>query len=762
MLTLLQRRVRRDGRSSFGCVLIAALSLCLTAVAAAPAQATEAEAAKPALKLKLFVTSRSNACYDSGYIRAAKRLAMRERARINEQGGIAGRRLDLEFLDDGGGDERAIELVRQAVADPEVLALIGLGYSKRAEAVFKAAGSEIRDSNVPFLSNISITSIFADYPNVFTTRASQDDERIPVLIEFVKKLGFKRPAFLGRSGSMFSTTLAAGLNRSLSETPLVAERWLRRSEKGFDSAEVSAAVAELKEKAPDLLFLTIGGRRSAQIIKAMMDAGITPPLFITGRIESIAPDVVAAYPSNLYQVAWGNLPDVYNDRMRRLISQSAPREWIFDRVKNADAPGWASGDCKPRPDDAAPDVYSSDNMGAIGIGGQFADMVGLVAAAARTAPLPASTVQLRAHVIDRIKTAYAAGRGTFQGRFANWSFRRRTRAAARTPFIVQLVPSVGGVQLAPVQFVRLRDNTLRAVNTLYLDVDMIRVFRIDDNEKSFYAEFYLSIHDDGEGMSIGDIEFSNAFLDPRTNNRQLTSRVLNDGGKGGAYPDDVKIYHVAGRFMFDPEFANYPFDTQRFTVDIRPKRDDAPFIVQPPPPLLRDQSLISDGWVPKEQYVGYDEDFVRTTDAKSHEQSIVPFYKASFVWLMSRQTTDYYLRVVVPLAFILLVAYLSIFIPRTHFEAIVTIQITALLSAVALYLALPQVDADTATLSDRIFLFIYMAVSIMIAISILRANPLVTHRNWLRGTLGLMHVVAIPVMGALMALYILQASLTAW
>ena len=47
----------------------------------------------------------------------------------------------------------------------------------------------------------------------------------------------------------------------------------------------------------------------------------------------------------------------------------------------------------------------------------------------------------------------------------------------------------------------------------------------------------------------------------------------------------------------------------------------------------------------------------------------------------------------VPLGFILFVAYLSIFIPRTHFEAIVTIQVTALLSAVALYLSLPKLDS---------------------------------------------------------------------
>jgi hypothetical protein len=126
---------------------------------------------------------------------------------------------------------------------------------------------------------------------------------------------------------------------------------------------------------------------------------------------------------------------------------------------------------------------------------------------------------------------------------------------------------------------------------------------------------------------------------------------------------------------------------------------------------------------------------------------------------MQRQTTDYYLRVVVPLAFILAVAYMSIFIPMNHFEAIVTIQVTALLSSVALYLALPKVEAgDGTTMSDRIFLFIYTAVSLMIVLSILRISRPVTQSRWVSKTLGLAHIVLIPVMVAAMALYVYRAS----
>ena len=145
------------------------------------------------------------------------------------------------------------------------------------------------------------------------------------------------------------------------------------------------------------------------------------------------------------------------------------------------------------------------------------------------------------------------------------------------------------------------------------------------------------------------------------------------------------------------------------------------------------------------------EDFVRVIDPQTHEQSIVPFYKASFVWIMQRQTTDYFLRVVVPLIFILIVAYVSIFIPTVHFEAIVTIQVTALLSAVALYLSLPKLDADTATMSDRIFLFDYMMVSAMIAISVARVNRHVHVRKWLFKALGALHIFGVPLCVAAVA-----------
>ncbi|MGE5266715.1 MAG: amino acid ABC transporter substrate-binding protein, partial [Deltaproteobacteria bacterium] len=461
----------------------------------------------------------------------------------------------------------------------------------------------------------------------------------------------------------------------------------------------------------------------------------------------------------LYELVWDRLPDLYNARIMKLMAGQPAEDWVFVGDKIPQAPGWANGECKERAPSAASDPLSDENLRAIAAGTQFADMLGMVAAAARTADRDGGVKELRAHIIQQLNTTFAAGRGVYQGQFENWSFDPKSRAATRTPFLVQLAPGMGRTQLAPLQFARLKNENLRSIGTQYLDIDLIRVHSVNDNDKTFSAEFYLSLRDDGQANSIDLIEFANAVINPETNDRQITVRTLADGEKSEAYPDGMKIYHVAGRFLFQPNLETYPFDTQRFSINIRPKRGDRPFIVQPPPIDLRDTAVDADGWEPRDQYVGYDEDYVTTVDAKTHQPSIVPFYKGSFVWIMDRETTDYFLRVVVPLLFIMAVAYVSIFIPLTHFEAIVTIQVTALLSAVALYLSLPTIESDGTTLSDRIFLFAYLAVTVMIAISVLRISSFVSERPQVRLALSITHVILIPILALVMAIYVQRASM---
>jgi hypothetical protein len=445
--------------------------------------------------------------------------------------------------------------------------------------------------------------------------------------------------------------------------------------------------------------------------------------------------------------------------MRKLAVLAPSNPWIFEGRKNARAPGWASGTCQERVDvRGVRDPFEPANMRAIAIGARYADMMALLAGVLRDADRSADMETLRKTAVSRITTAYAVGRGAFRGTFENWSFDPATRTAARTPFIVIQPHGLGRQQLAPIQLRRARDGTFRRIQTAYIDVDLVRAHRVDDNEKSFFAEFYLSMRENPT-IGIDEIEFANAYIDPRTHGRQITVEALHGGASDRIYPASMRVYKVVGRFQFDPRLETFPFDTQNFSIEIQPKRSDAAFIVQPPPTALRDARVITENWGPIAHYVGYDEDFVPVVDSFTHEVSVAPFYKASFVWQMRRETTDYFLRVVVPLGFILGIAYLSIFIPMVRFDSIVAIQVTALLSAVALYISLPKLDSDTATLSDRIFVFDYMMVSFMISITVLRVNSVVASRRWLVGMLEFAHVAIVPALVVVAAYYVYGMSI---
>lgn len=733
-----------------------ALAISLTLLLTHPAAAIEeAQAAKgPPFKVPVFISSRTDVCYDPGDVAAIKQLTLVEQDRINARGGVSGRPIELEFLDDKREEATTLANVRAAMSDSQTLAMIGISNSTRGKAVFDALGGDILKSGIPFITDLSVSSLFAAYPNVYTTRASQESDSVPVIAKFTKQLNFTRPAFMSLKDAVASSELGAGLKAILGEGGLVADIRVGVADDKPVADDMAAAIAQIREQRPDLLYLYIGGNNIASVMGELVASGVTPALFIGGRIDSLPPDVANKYPNAIYSLAWDRPPEVYNDRLRTRVTKSPLDTWMFEGAKISSAPGWANGECKPRELEEIQNPFNRTNLRAISVGSQYADMVQLIVQAARTADGTTDVVKLREAVLQSLKSTYASGRGAFQGSFDNWSFVPATRTAARDPFIIILPQGLGRTQLAPIQFVRTKDGSLRQIATLYADIDLIKAHRVDENGKSFYAEFYLSMRDN-PSASIDKIEFANAYLDASSNRgRQLTIETVHPGGPSQAYPDSMKIYRVSGRFLFDPELENYPFDLQRFAIDLQPKNGEAPFIVQPPPLELRDKNVITDGWDPKGQYVGYDEDFVPIVDAFTHEPSVVPFYKARFAWLMQREATDYFLRVVVPLGFILFVAYLSIFIPRTHFEAIVTIQVTALLSAVALYLSLPSLDSDTATLSDRAFVFAYMILSIMIGISILRIMPVIQTRKLIDGTLTALHILAIPAFVGLAGYYV--------
>ncbi len=759
---------------------IVAVGMVLVWSATTGVRADTAEAAGPRFDIAVFADSRSDLCYGTGYFEAIQRLTGLMETEIN-QTGIHERLIRLHLYDGKRNPDTTIKQIRAALGKKQLLAMIGLSSSTRAKKVFDSVGDEIAKSGVPFISHISVSEIFKTYPTVFSTRPTQEVERAPIMARFIRAYGIKSVAFLGRKGVAFIDAVRAGLRAELGQDgTIVSDNMIALKGDPFygtlDKDELEAAIAEIKQRRPSMLVLAVGSRLSNAVIPRLIAQQVTPQIFLVGRIGGLTEQLRTSYPNAIYETAWGRVPEVVSDRALAVLRGQASENWRFAGRKVAAADGWsADGYCSELP---VPDVelMSEENLRAIRHGAQHADMMKLIATSAATARKSAIIKPYRKAVLDALTKTYVSGVGAFKGRFENWSFHAGSRARAQTPFVVILPQKLGQRQLSPKQFIRLRDHgsdnkgdgqrrdIYREIETIYVDVDLIRLYGVDNNAKSFYADFYLAMRR-SHNLTIKDIAFTNAFIDPsmigigNSNGRQIIVEQLNSDDGNDAYPRDMRMYKVSGRFRFTPDFRNYPFDTQRFSIDLQPKRGDKPFIVQPPPAALRDRHANSEGWQPDRQYVSYVEDFVPVIDAFTHKPSIAPFFNMRFVWQMTRETTDYYIRVIVPLLFILSVAYLSIFIPQTHLEAIVTIQVTALLSAVALYLSLPQIDTDKATISDRIFMFDYMMVSIMIMISILRINTRVGQRQWLSGLLSFTHIVLLPTLLMILVVYVASAEL---
>ncbi len=722
-----------------------------------PAQAQEqAKAAEgPPLKVGVFVSTDASKCSDAGNLQAVRRFTSHVEQRINSTGGIAGRPLQVEIVQDKKSVIAAVTRAKMWKSDENTLALIGLSNPGRVRLLLhhladapQSAGQAARVS-IPFITDAAMDLRRLKRHSVFSMQPSQAKVRVPVIAAFLAATNFQRVSVIGLTGTESGKAFAEGLATALPPGRFKANHFVKSQVlAGADSADdkaqaaIKSLVAKVSAADPDVIVLDIPTAMTESLITEIFAGDRRPALFLTGGLEDLPLGVsIISQPGPMYSLAWDRLPEVYNEKLRNLIDRDQAGSWVFS--------------CSGAGAEENPDPYFFRNLAAIDIGTRYADMVGLVAAAARTTVgRKPNVARLRATVAAALRDAYAPGRSAFKGIFRNWSFDPVTRSVARTPFIVIQPHTIGSPQLAPAQFVRLPKGNFRQIETLYLDIDMIRLHNIDDNDKTFFAEFYLAVRspDGAKTNQIDRIEFTNAYLDPKSRGgRQMTITRLHDGGPSEAYPQFMQMYKVAGRFFFEPKLANFPFDAQQFSIDLQPRNSDAPFIIQPPPLTLRDRNLTTEGWKPKAQHVGYAADFVPVVDAFLHQPGVVPFFKASFVWAMKRETTDYFLRVVVPLAFILIVAYLSIFIPQSHLEAIVTIQITALLSAVALYLSLPKLETDTATISDRIFVFDYMMVSVMIVISILRINTRIQKLSWLNGLLSFIHITVIPGIVAYMA-----------
>ena len=368
------------------------------------AQTTE-DAALPPYKFGVLVSSDSDRCYNPGLIKAIREFSAQEVAALNAAGGIHGRQIVLELLDDFEDKTKTLEFLMSSIEDPDMIGFVGIGSSTRGYFVFDLLGQQVAESGLPIVTDISLGQIYAPYPNVFSMASAVDDE-LDVVRRFLQDNGFSRPAFVGIDGDLYSASLGNGLARNDSSPSLVVDRRVEVKNYAIKPEHVDPVVKYILEANADVVILAIHSGPGAEVLKKLTAAGAKIPIFVLyGRSATII-NRSESLPSGLrfFQLGRDGVPYVYNERLRQRIWQSGQDGWIFNDTPNLDFhEGWAEGGrCQKTKVRPARRIFDASNRSAVGFGMQFRDMLHLMAELAKAAPADMSTTKLRKYISTQL------------------------------------------------------------------------------------------------------------------------------------------------------------------------------------------------------------------------------------------------------------------------------------------------------------------------------------------------------------------------
>ncbi|MFC5270218.1 ABC transporter substrate-binding protein [Adhaeribacter terreus] len=601
---------------------------------------------------------------------------------INAQGGLNGRTIDALYLDDKGNPELLKKLVSESVQDENLLAYIGCKSSSRALAI----ASILARNNVALIGSYSLTNLTEPFPNMYSAEIGLKD--LEMILHNLLQRKAKRAAFIGKKEDLYSAELLKIMEGYALKEPefKVTSRFWFPLNYQFSGKELDM-LADSLNKHNDFLLLSLEQGNTNILLEALWKRGLHIPIFCgLADIAQINDRSNFYRNGELFDVNPVGIPGVLNMKLQ----QQAP---VFRQAINS----------------------GQKREFQLGFGGRHADEIGLLIEAASQKNLP-EKADMRSKINAGLKN-YIHGNQIYRGWFADWYF-TQDRSFGGEPLLAWKAPDFDSPMLAPVQFLR-TDSGYRQAPVLYANLDMLDISQISDEAASFYATFYLELSS-VSNLTVQNIDFTNAERNkvnqaPLIEAKLVRSKKETDGNNFYHY-----LYKISGKFSFNPDLKKYPFDQQKFPITMQTSDALNTFLVQPPAFEFRDTVFESTGWNYLNNYIGCDQDIIAIDNNFGMLQKNIPYYKFSYVYEMQRARVDFTLKTLVPLLAILIISYLSAFIPPREFETLCAIQVTALLASIALYFSTYKPELQYATTSDKIFIFTYVMITTLLGTSILK------------------------------------------
>ena len=243
----------------------------------------------------------------------------------------------------------------------------------------------------------------------------------------------------------------------------------------------------------------------------------------------------------------------------------------------------------------------------------------------------------------------------------------------------------------------LEDDEYKTIQVTYIYLDVLRITNISIEEETFSCDMYLDVISK-EPDPIKSLRFNNLST-------LNTNYVVNEIS---THIDPVNEfistrYHVSGNFTFHAIASNYPFDSQYLYLAITTQHG----VLQPIPEELIDIDFDLNGW----EIINVQSGILRSKNYLSKSSTLERIAKVEeevrIGWLIKRSSSMTVLKIGIPLFFLGILVYYTLFLPTDQLADSMAYLTTAFLSSIALYFSTERPQPLVMTTIDHIFAFFY-------------------------------------------------------
>lgn len=200
---------------------------------------------------------------------------------INERGGVHGRHIELNTLDDGYETPRSLANVDKFLADPDLFALFNCMGTPMIEAMLP----RILSSGVLFFTPFTgaLLSRVKGARHIFNLRATYADE-VRRQVQHLSTIGTKRIAIVSQNNA-FGNEVAGAANTSMAAVGLKAVASATVENNASDAA---AAAKKIADANPEAVLVGLAGKPSTEFVRAFrpLRRGVT--LYATSVLATAA------------------------------------------------------------------------------------------------------------------------------------------------------------------------------------------------------------------------------------------------------------------------------------------------------------------------------------------------------------------------------------------------------------------------------------------------------------------------------------------